>query len=99
MAALNQRCQFANCGLRRSPRPKDSRRISIFIALIPCLFFAVIAWGQGGKVPNEAASPSVLYYLDSSAQLVSLEPQIVRVKRKFHALGFTGVTAVYQVGG
>jgi len=63
------------------------------------LFFGVIAWGQAGKVLSELGSPSVLYYLDSSAQLVPLEPQIVHVKHKFHALGFSGVTAVYQVGG
>lgn len=97
--ALIQRCQFASNGLHRSHSSSESRVIPGSVGLILCLFYAVIAWGQGGKVPNEPESPSVLYYLDSSARLVPLEPQIVRVKRKFHALGFTGVTAVYQVGG
>jgi hypothetical protein len=69
------------------------------VALILFFFFAVIVWGQDGKMPSEPGSPSVLYFLDSSAQLVPLESQVVRVKHKFHALGFTGVTAVYQVAG
>ena len=97
MAALFQCCWIAKYGLPRPPRPRGYRWKSVWVALI--LFFAMIAWTQDGKVPSEPGSPSVLYYMYSSAQLVPLESQVVRIKHKFHALGFTGVTAVYQVGG
>ena len=56
-------------------------------------------WGQGGKKPIEPKSPSVLYYLDSSDQLVPLESQVIRIHHKYRALGFAGGTTVYLVTG
>jgi hypothetical protein len=98
MAALFRRCLFSKNGLPRPPCPWDSRWKSVSVSLV-LLFVAANIRGQDGKVPIEPGSPAVLYYLDDSAQLVPLEPQVVRVKRKFHGLGFTGTTAVYQVPG
>jgi hypothetical protein len=53
----------------------------------------------GGKEPSKAKSPTAVYNQDSSARLVPLESQIIRIKYEFHALGFAGGTTVYLVGG
>jgi hypothetical protein len=66
-------------------------------ALILCLITA--AWARDGNKPVEPPVPSVLYYLDSSGQLVPLEHRIVRVKHKIHTKGFAGFTSIYQVEG
>jgi hypothetical protein len=98
MAAHLRRCLFAKYGLPRLPRSWDPRWNSVSVALV--LFVVTVSvLGQDGKVPIEPGSPSVLYYVDDSARLIPLEPQVVHVKRKLHALGFTGTTAVYQVPG
>jgi len=57
------------------------------------------AWAQDGKKPSEPESLSIFYYLDSSGQLVPLESQVIRLRHKYHALGFAGGTTVYLVNG
>lgn len=52
--------------------------------------------GQEANVPTEPKSSSVAY-LDSSAHLVSLEAQTVRLKRDYHNLGFTGGSTAYRL--
>jgi hypothetical protein len=67
------------------------------VALI--LFLTTSVRGQDKGKPAEPGSPSVLYKLDLSGQLVPLESQVVHAKRKYHAWGFSGTTMVYQVEG
>ena len=67
--------------------------VALILILVTC------ARGQDRGKPTEPESPSVLYWLDLSGQLVPLESQVVHVRRKFHAWGFSGVTMVYQVEG
>ena len=69
----------------------------VSVALI--LFFVAVAWTEDGKNPSEPPSFSVPYYLDTSANLIPLESQVVRVRHKYHALGFAGTTTVYLVEG
>ncbi len=69
------------------------------VALILILILVTCARGQDRGKPTEPQSPSVLYKLDLSGQLVPLESQVVHVRRKYHAWGFAGVTLVYQVEG
>lgn len=79
------------------PYCKEFLLKSVPVALI--LFLVAGTWGQDGKRPSEPESPSILYYLDSSAQLVPLESQLARIKYKYRAWGFEGGTTVYQVEG
>jgi len=77
-----------------------SREILLKLASVALILFLVTSvLGQDGEKPIEPGSPSVLYKLDLSGQLVPLESQIVRVRNKYHAWGFSGGTMVYQVEG
>ena len=79
--------------------PSCKKFLLKFASVALILFLVAGARGQDMKKLTEPESPSVLYKLDSSGQLVPLESEVVRIKRKFHAWGFSGVTAVYQVQG
>jgi hypothetical protein len=70
-----------------------------FASIVLILILVTCARGQDREKPTEPESPSILYNLDLSGQLVPLESQVVHVRRKFHAWGFSGVTMVYQVEG
>lgn len=87
------------CELRPELRiySRKSQLKSASVAL--SLFLAMCAWGQNVGKLAEPGAPSVFYKLDMSGQLVPLESQVVHVKRKFHAWGFSGVTMVYRVEG
>ena len=63
------------------------------------LLLVSVAWGQDEKKQPEPESLSVLYYLDSSDQLVALESPVLHVKHKPRSLGFAGGTTVYVVRG
>jgi len=77
-----------------------SREFRLTLASVALIFLLALGvWGQDLGRPTEPGTSSVLYKLDLSGQLVPLEPQMVRAKRKFHAWGFSGVTTVYQVEG
>lgn len=68
------------------------------ILVIVILSLVAVARGQNQKTPTELL-PSTLYYLDSHAQLVPLESEIVRRKTDYRALGFAGGSIVYFVDG
>jgi hypothetical protein len=70
-----------------------------FASLIVVLFLVGAAWADDAKKPGEPGSLSILYYVDSSAQLVPLESQVVRRIAMYHALGFAGATTAYAVKG
>jgi hypothetical protein len=70
----------------------------ISFTVLPLLLVSA-AWGQDQEKPIEPPSPSVLYYLDSSGQLVPLESQMIRTQQQYRALGFAGGTTVYLVKG
>jgi hypothetical protein len=73
-----------------------SKDFLLAFALVNVFLFLVVgAWGQGAGKLVEPESPSILYQLDSSGRLLPLESQIVHLRRKFHAWGFSGVTMVY----
>jgi hypothetical protein len=77
-----------------------SREVLLKFASVAVILFLVTSvLGQDGEKPTEPGSPSVLYKLDLSGQLVPLESQVVHVRNKYHAWGFSGGTMVYQVEG
>jgi hypothetical protein len=81
------------------PWPYCMAHLLKFASVALVLFLVAGAWAQDMGKATEPGSPSVPVKLDSSGQLVPLESEVVRIKRKFHAWGFSGVTAVYQVEG
>lgn len=87
------------CELLPRRRLKSRKSLLKFVSVVLILFFVTCAWGQDGGKPAEPGAPSVLYKLDMSGQLVPLESQVIHIKRKYHAWGFSGVTMVYQVDG
>jgi hypothetical protein len=67
-----------------------------FAAVALILLAVAEAWGGGGKPQPVAA----VYYQDSSAQLIPLESQVVRIKYKYRGFaGFAGGTMVFRVEG
>jgi hypothetical protein len=66
------------------------------VTAILILFLVTSARGQDGKKPDERESVSVFYHLDSSGLLAPLESQLIRLQRKYHALGFAGGTAAFH---
>jgi len=70
-----------------------------FVSLILILFLVGGALADDTKKPSEPVSLSILYYVDSAAQLVPLESQVVRRIAMYHAMGLSGVTTAYSVKG
>jgi len=87
------------CELRPSRRLYSREVLLKFASGALILILVTSVRGQDGGKPTEPGSPSVLYKLDLSGQLVPLESQVVQVRHKYHAWGFSGGTMVYQVEG
>ena len=85
--------------LRPGQRIYSAESLVKFAAVALVLLLATGVRGQDTGKLAEPGAPSVLFKLDLSGRLVPLESQVVHVKHKFHAWGFSGVTMVYQVEG